>query len=193
MASFFHQSLLLSVDKTDPLAEYDEIPVEMPHNKSIIGRSNPYGFNDWVDEVKFENRCKFNGKIRIDNVTYFNEWAQIPRPILFGSFGIGIPRDKGYFEKRKLIRVIGKYCKREVSLFYEKHNRERLQTIVDMIVGNARRIDAIDKEIDLKYGILYPHAILDKTKVSPLVADFCFRELTLRVKFMRNDTFCGRL
>lgn len=149
----FHQRLLLSVEKDDPLSQYNEIPIEMLHNKSIVGRSNPYGFNDWIDEIKSENQCEFSDEIRIDNVTYFNEWAQIPWPILLGSFGIGIPRDKGYFEKRKLIRVIGKYCERDINLYYNRRDKQRLEPMVKMILGNAERIDAIDKEIDIVYGI----------------------------------------
>lgn len=150
----FRQHLLLSVEKTDPLAEYQEIPIELLNNQALVGRGNPYGFNDWIEEIKVENQCSFPDEIRIDNVTYFNEWYQIIWPYFLSSFGIGIPESHGYFEKRKLIPVTGKYCVRNINLYYNRRSRERLGKIIDIIVDNARRIDAIDQEINQKYGIL---------------------------------------
>ena len=150
----FHQYLLLSIEKTDPLAHLNKIPIAMLNNQAIAGRSNPYGFNDWLEEIKVENQCTFPDEIRLDNVTYFNEWNQIIWPYFLSSFGLGIPRDYGCFQKRKFIRVTGKYCDRTISLYYNKRNKQRLGPVISKIEENAKRIGDIDREIYKEYQIL---------------------------------------
>ena len=101
-----------------------------------------------------ENQCTFPDEIRLDNVTYFNEWNQIIWPYFLSSFGLGIPRDYGCFQKRKFIRVTGKYCDRTISLYYNKRNKQRLGPVISKIEENAKRIGDIDREIYKEYQIL---------------------------------------
>ena len=111
-----------------------------------------------------ENQCTFPDEIRLDNVTYFNEWNQIIWPYFLSSFGLGIPRDYGCFQKRKFIRVTGKYCDRTISLYYNKRNKQRLGPVISKIEENAKRIGDIDREI--YKAVSYTHLDVYKRQIS---------------------------
>lgn len=143
----YNQVMLLLVEKEGPLAARDSIDVSELKNLLLLGRTNPIGFNDWIAEMKKDNRCEFTEEITVDNMTYFAERDRIPFPYLMGSFGIGTSRGMEYFSKRKALRVTGRYTEREICLYYNRRNRKNLRPIIDIITANAERIKALDESI----------------------------------------------
>ena len=144
----YHQQLLFTVEKSDPLAQQSEISIQDLRSVPMIGRTSPLGFNDWLTEIKQENQCEFQEEIAIDNSTYFMERDILPLPYLMGSFGIGTSRGKEYFAKRKSLKVIGSYTERDICLYYNRRNRKDMKPLIDKIIENARRVDALDKEVN---------------------------------------------
>jgi len=144
----YNQSLLLSVDKDDPLfSTRNEIPVTELHAISLMGRANPVGFNDWLNEVKKENQCDFTHGITIDNSTYFAERNRLSIPYLIGSFGIGTTGGKEYFPNRKLIPVKGVYTEREICLYYNRRLRKEIHGLIDKITENASKMNILDRQV----------------------------------------------
>jgi len=48
----YQQQLILTVEKSDPLARRDEIAVKDLGEIPLIGRTSPVGFNDWLNEIR---------------------------------------------------------------------------------------------------------------------------------------------
>jgi hypothetical protein len=144
----YHQCLLLSVDKDDPLLSMrNEIPVTELQAISLMGRANPVGFNDWLNEVKKENQCDFTHVVTIDNSTYFAERNRMSIPYLIGSFGIGAPGGQEYFLNRKLIPVKGVYTEREICLYYNRRLRNDIHVLIDKITENASKMNIFDRQV----------------------------------------------
>lgn len=142
----YHQKLFLMVEKKSLLAQREAIRLEELKDLTLMGRSTPFGFNDWLNEIKQENRCDFAEEITIDNMTYFAERDQLPFPYLMGSFGIGTGKGKEYFIKRKALPVIGRYTERDIFLYYNSRNRKEMSDLIEKIKENAERINRLDKE-----------------------------------------------
>lgn len=147
----YHQQLILSVDENDPLAERDTIDVSELKNITLVGRTSPLGFNDWITEIKKENGCDFSDEILIDNITYFAERDKLPWPYLMGSFGIGTTKGKEHFAHRKSIRVTGKYTERDICVYWNRRNRKDMKALIKKIEDNAKKVNALDKEINYRY------------------------------------------
>ena len=143
----YHQQLLLTVEKDHPLAVRDTIDVRDLGDVPLIGRTSPMGFNDWLNEIKLDNRCDFNHEIAIDNTTYFMERDILPLPYLMGSFGIGTSRGTEHFSRRKCLWVTGKYTEREICLYYNRRNRKNMRPVIDKIMENARLVKKLDEEV----------------------------------------------
>lgn len=143
----YHQQLMLCVAKDDPLAKYDVMDVKDLEEITMVGRVSPIGFNDWLNDIKGDNRVEFNEEINIDNMTYFAERDKLPWPYLMSSFGIGTARGKEYFEKRKLIRITGEYTERDIYVYWNSRNRKNLKPMIDLIKDNAKRILALDEGV----------------------------------------------
>lgn len=146
----YHQNLILSVKKEDPLAKLDEIDVKALQGKSMLGHANSLGFNAWISEIKCDNRCNFMEEIILDNITYFSIRDKIPWPVFIGSFGIGSEMSRDYFAQRKSIRVTGVYTERDIYLWYDKRNKKQLKPIIEQIKANTTKI----MEMDLASGYL---------------------------------------
>lgn len=142
----YHQTLMLCVDKNDPLAINDTMDVHNLQNITMVGRVSPIGFNDWLNDVKADNNVDFSEEINIDNMTYFAERDKLPWPYLMSSFGVGTARGKEYFKKRKLIRITGEYTERDIYLYWNARNRKDLNPMINLITTNAKKILAIDNE-----------------------------------------------
>ena len=143
----YRQQLILSVHNNDPLAKYDEIDVNDLQEYSMLGRSNPYGFNDWLHEIKSDNDCDFIEIISIDSITYLAERSKLHWPYFISSFGVGLVKGKDYFSTRKLIRVNGKYTERDIYLWWNKRNRKNMELLIERIIENAVIVDRQDKII----------------------------------------------
>lgn len=141
----YHQQLILSVKKEDPMARLDEIDVRELQGQSILGHANPLGFEAWISEIKRDNRCDFMEEIILDNITYFSIRDKIPWPVFIGSFGIGTDMSKDYFAKRKSIRVTGLYTERDIYLWYNKRNKKQLKPIIEQIKANASKVVEMDR------------------------------------------------
>lgn len=141
----YHQALMLSVSKKDPLSKLDILDIKDLHRQSMVGRSNPMGFNDWLNDVQEENHVDFNDVISINNMTYFAEREKLPWPYLMGSFGIGTAKE--YFSRRKNIRVMGRYTERDIYCWYNTRNRKNIEPILQKIVENAKCITELDNKI----------------------------------------------
>ncbi len=135
----YHQELLLSVDKGNPLAERDTIDVHELTHLQLLGRSNPLGFNDWLNEIRADNKVDFDEEVKIDNMTYFSEREQLPWPYLMSSFGIRGENGRQYFSGRKNIRVTGNYTERSIYIFYNSQNRKKLKQVFQLIQDNVKR------------------------------------------------------
>lgn len=147
----YHQQLILSVDIKDSLALRDTIDVSELKDITLVGRTSPIGFNDWITEIKKANRCDFNDEILIDNITYFAERDKLPWPYLMGSFGIGTTKGKEHFANRKSVKVTGEYTEREICIYWNRRNRKNMKALIERIEDNAKRIDVLDKEINYMY------------------------------------------
>ena len=47
----YHQQLILSVRKEDPLARFDQLDVQYIQGLSMLGHVNPLGFASWISEI----------------------------------------------------------------------------------------------------------------------------------------------
>lgn len=139
----YHQQLMLSVDKASSLAKLDVISVKDLQELPMVGRSNPMGFNDWLNDIQEENHVDFTDTISINNMTYFAERDKLPWPYLMGSFGIGTAKE--YFSKRKNVRVTGRYTARDIYLWYNTRNRKNIEPILKKIQENAKKIVKLDE------------------------------------------------
>ena len=146
----YHQQLILSVRKEDPLARFDQLDVQDIQGLSMLGHVNPLGFASWISEIKRDNRCDFVEEVALDNMTYFAERDRLPWPVFMSSFGIGTERGRDYFSRRKSIKVNGTYTQRDIYLWYSRKNGKNLKPMVDKIKENAARI----LEMDRKSGFL---------------------------------------
>lgn len=140
----YHQQLILSVKKNDPLARYEEIDIKDLQRISMLGHLNPLGFEAWISEIKHDNHCDFKYEIALDNMTYFAERDKIPWPVFMSSFGIGIEKGRDYFAQRKSIKVNGIYTERDIYLWYNKKNRKNLKPVIEKIKENAEKILKLD-------------------------------------------------
>lgn len=141
----YHQRLILSVRKDDPLADMDEISVRDLQGIPMLGHLNPLGFASWIAEIEHDNRCEFVEEVALDNMTYFEERDHLPWPVLINSFGIGTERGREYFSRRKSIKVTGTYTERDIFLWYHKQNQKDIVPIVERIRGNAAKILELDE------------------------------------------------
>lgn len=141
----YHQQLILSVRKEDPLAERDEMEVKEIQEFPTLGHLNPLGFASWLDEIKRDNRCDFVEEVALDNMTYFEERDHLPWPVFINSFGVGTERGREYFSKRKSIKVNGTYTERDIYLWYNKKNRKHLKPIINKMKENAVKIQEMDQ------------------------------------------------
>ena len=135
----YHQELLLSVDKNNPLAKRDDIDVKELEHMQLLGRSNPVGFNDWLNDIKTDNKVDFDEEVKIDNMTYFAEREQLPWPYLMSSFGIQSENSRQYFNGRKNIRVTGNYTERDIYIFYNNQNKKDLKPVINLIKENVSK------------------------------------------------------
>lgn len=151
-AFLFHQMLLLSVPKGHPLSERDEISAEELPTIEIAGRNTPLGFNSWISEFKKENGIDFEESMLLNTVSYFTHRDQLPVPYLMGSFGIGVESGAEYFSKRKSIRVLGKYCERDICVYWSSRNSKKISPVIDTIRNNAAAIN--EKDQAMNYGFI---------------------------------------
>lgn len=144
----YRQKLLLAVRGDDPLAQRDEIDVEELENLSLIGRTSTLGFNDWLEDVMRDNRCKINEALHSDYIFYANEGQHIPNPYLMSSFGLSVAKGTPSFANRKTLVVKGKYTERDIYLWYDNRIKRQIQPYIDLIKGNAQRICAADEQLE---------------------------------------------
>ncbi|MDU7709009.1 MAG: LysR family transcriptional regulator [Clostridium sp.] len=140
----YHQHLILSVLKDDPLVRLNEVNVKDLNGLSMLGHVNPLGFAAWIDEIKRDNRCDFVNEIALDNMTYFAERDKLPWPVFISSFGIGTERGRDYFAKRKSIKVTGRYTERDIYIWYNKKSLKRLKPLIEKIKSNAQKTLELD-------------------------------------------------
>lgn len=142
----YHQQLILSVRKEDPLAQYDEINVKDLQRIPMLGHVNPLGFESWISEIKRDNCCSFIYEFALDNMTYFAERDKILLPVFMGSFGIGTEQGRDYFAQRKSIKVNGIYTERDICLWYNKKNKKSLELVIEKIKENAEKVLNLDSK-----------------------------------------------
>lgn len=143
----YHQQLMLLVENDSVLAARDKVSINELCNVTLLGRTSPIGFNDWLNEIKQENRCDFSEEITIDNMTYFAERDKLPFPYLMGSFGIGTTQGKEYFSRRRAIPVTGAYTEREICLYYNRRNRKDMNKLINKIIENSKQVNYMDKAV----------------------------------------------
>lgn len=136
----YHQQLMLAIQKEDALAEKDEIDISEVAQLSLIGRSNPMGFNDWLTEIMKENGCTIQEDVHCDYLTFLREWQHVKRPFLMNSFGLREAYQQDYLSDRKVIPVCGKYTERDIYLWYDGRIKKMLRPFIKLIEKNAKAL-----------------------------------------------------
>lgn len=140
----YHQDILLSVHRDDPLADRDEIHITELEGATMIGRPSRLGLNDWISDIERDNRCTISEGIHCDYTFYFTEGPRIMWPYLMSSFGLSIAKQQPYFKDRKTLRVTGEYTGRDVYLWYDNRIKRLIQPYINLIESNAKRVSADD-------------------------------------------------
>lgn len=150
-ALLYHQQMILSVPKTDPISGRTEISVEELPLVKIAGRNTPLGFNSWISDMKRENGVDFEETVLLNTVSYFSDRDKLPIPYLMGSFGIGVDSGAEYFSKRKSLRVTGKYTERDIYIYWSSRNNKQIKPVIDKIRENAEKINQKDEAVNYRY------------------------------------------
>lgn len=144
----YRQKLLLAVRADDPLAERSEIDIAELEQLPLIGRTSNLGFNDWLEDIMRDNRCRINEVLHSDYLFYANEGQHIPNPYLMSSFGLSAARGTPSFANRKTLVVKGKYTERDIFLWYDNRIKRQIQPYIDLIKDNAQRISIADEQLE---------------------------------------------
>ena len=142
----YDQYLMLCVEKGHRFSDLKEIEISKITEEKLMTRSNPLGFNNWLDDICKENNCSLRAGKAVDNVEYILKRGSLHMPYLTGSFGVGSEGSKEYFDSRKLIRVTGAYTKRTINVYQKKDSSEKVRQIVSQIVKNAKKEARKDRE-----------------------------------------------
>ena len=143
----FTQSLLLSVDRNDPLSERDEIPVQELENLMLIGSDNPLGLKDWLMDIDRQNHCIIPIRMNCGISLFESDWKSIHWPFLVSSFGLSRSVDKPWWKSRKLLKVTGKYTSRDIYLWYDGRVKKERAAEINLICSNAHKINDADRKI----------------------------------------------
>ena len=144
----YRQHLLCCIPKAHPLNAKKTVSIKELSNYSIVGHANPRGFNDWFGSVKRINRCEVREDAALNFPTWKAEGGKLFLPFVMNDFGISTVWDT--VKDLKIVPLTGKYCERDIYIWYRKEHAEKLKEIIDQIKDNVNRIQKEDK-IYLKF------------------------------------------
>jgi len=140
----YHQALLLSVEKDDPLADADTVDIRSLSARPIVSRASVSGFNSWINEIKRVNRITLREEASMDSTTWVAEGDRVKLPYLMNNFGISTVWN--VVQNRTILPVVGKYTQRDIYIWYQTEKETQLRLIVNKIKENVSMIYQKDQE-----------------------------------------------